>query len=91
MEKKIIPLYMPPHSSHLLQPLDVSCFAPLKHLYGQRVQEEMQKGIHSVGKEDFIHIYPVVYKQALSLSNIQSSFKVTGLIPLLSERVLFKL
>ena len=27
MEKKIIPLYMPPHSSHLLQPLDVSCFA----------------------------------------------------------------
>ena len=32
MKKKIIPLYMPPHSSHFLQPLDVSCFAPLKHL-----------------------------------------------------------
>ena len=24
---------MPPHSSHLLQPLDVGCFAPLKHAY----------------------------------------------------------
>ena len=41
IEKKIILLYMPPYSSHLLQPLDVSCFAPLKHLYNQRVQEEM--------------------------------------------------
>ena len=91
MERKIIPLYMPPHSSHLLQPLDVSCFAPLKHLYGQRVQEEMQKGIHSVGKEDFIHIYPAVHKQALSSSNIQSGFEATGLVPLSSGRVLSKL
>lgn len=71
MEKKIIPLYMPPHSSHLLQPLDVSCFSPLKRLYGQRVQEQIQKGIYSVGKEDFIHIYPAVHQQSLSSLNIQ--------------------
>ena len=90
MEKKIIPLYMPPHSSHLLQPLDVSCFAPLKHLYGQRVQEEMQKGIHSIKREDFIYIYPAVHQQALSSLNIQSGFKATGLVPLLSERILLK-
>ena len=90
MEKKIIPLYMSSYSSHLLQPLDVSCFAPLKHLYDQRVQEEMQKGIHSVGKEDFIHIYLAVHQQALSSLNIQSGFKATGLVPLLSERILLK-
>ncbi|KKA16199.1 hypothetical protein T310_10219, partial [Rasamsonia emersonii CBS 393.64] len=52
-ERKIIPLYMPPHSSHLLQPLDVSCFSPLKCLYGQKTQEMMQRGIHSIDKEDF--------------------------------------
>lgn len=28
IERKIISLYMPPHSSHLLQPLDISCFGP---------------------------------------------------------------
>ena len=33
MERNIIILYMPPHSSHLLQSLDVSYFTPLKHLY----------------------------------------------------------
>lgn len=91
MEKRIIPLYTPPHSSHLLQPLDVSCFSPLKHLYGQRIQEKIQKGIFSIGKEDFIHIYPEFHQQALSLSNIKSGFAVTGLIPFCSERVLSKI
>ena len=32
-EHKIITLCMPPHSSHLLQPLNVGCFAPLKKAY----------------------------------------------------------
>ena len=36
--RKTIPLYMP-HSSHLLQPLHISCFAPLKHYYGQKFRE----------------------------------------------------
>jgi hypothetical protein len=29
---------MPPHSSHLLQPLDVGCFAPLKKAYGRQAK-----------------------------------------------------
>jgi hypothetical protein len=35
----IITLCMPPHSSHLLQPLDVGCFAPLKKAYGTQIGE----------------------------------------------------
>lgn len=48
----------------------------------------MQKGIHSVGKEDFIYIYPAVHQQALSLSNIQSNFAATSLVPLSPESTL---
>ena len=33
LEHLIIMLYMPPHFSHLLQLLDISCFAVLKRLY----------------------------------------------------------
>ena len=33
-DHKIIPLCMPPHSSHILQPLDVGCFSVLKRSYG---------------------------------------------------------
>ena len=35
----IITLCMPPHSSHLLQPLDVSYFAGLKQSYGRQIED----------------------------------------------------
>ena len=34
-EHNIIILYIPPHSSHLLQPLDINYFAPLKKAYSR--------------------------------------------------------
>ena len=37
-EHKIVPLYMPPHSSHILQPLDVGCFSVLKRSYGHQIE-----------------------------------------------------
>ena len=37
-ESKIIALCMPPHASHILQPLDVGCFAPLKQAYKKEIK-----------------------------------------------------
>ena len=90
-EKNIIPLYMPPHSSHILQPLDVGCFSPLKRLYGQRIINKVQNGINTVDKTEFLYIYPTVHYHALSSSNIQSSFAATGLVPFSPDRILSKL
>lgn len=39
-ENNIIPICMPPHSSHLLQPLDVGCFTVLKRAYGELVESD---------------------------------------------------
>lgn len=50
----IVVLQMPPRSSNLLQPLDVGCFAPLKIIYGRKVQEQMLAGIHHIDKQDFL-------------------------------------
>ena len=36
---KIVPVYMPPHSLHLLQLLNVGCFAPLKKAYRNKVNK----------------------------------------------------
>src|SRR5215469_11973818 len=36
IERYIILLYMPAHSSHILQPLNVSCFSPLERFHGQK-------------------------------------------------------
>ena len=90
-ERRIIPLYMPPHSSHLLQPLDISCFGLLKHYYGQKIREMAQNGIQTIDKIDFLSIYTKVYANAFSKTNIQSGFGAAGLIPLKPERVLAKL
>ena len=91
MERRIIPLYMPPHSSHLLQPLDISCFAPLKHYYGQKIREMAQKDIHAIDKMDFLSIYTKIHAHAFSKANILSGFATAGLIPFRPERVLAKL
>jgi len=49
---------MPPHSSHLLQPLDIGCFALLKRVYGRLVENQMQLGINHIDKLDFLAAYP---------------------------------
>lgn len=54
---KIITLCMPAYTSHLLQPLDVGCFFPLKRSYGQEIQELARQGIYHIDKEDFLNIY----------------------------------
>ena len=56
-ENKIIPLYMPPHSSHILQPLDVACFGPLKKRYGSEIQSCMAANIQHIDKRMFLDIY----------------------------------
>ena len=37
-ENKIVTLYMPLHSSYILQPLDVGCFTPLKREYSKEIR-----------------------------------------------------
>jgi hypothetical protein len=85
---QIIPLYMPAHSSHRLQPLDVSCFAPLKQIYGQRIQMSIQLGINHIDKQSFLAIYEYSRTKALSAANIRSGFTATGLVPYNPQRVL---
>ncbi|KAL9561332.1 hypothetical protein ACKAV7_014687 [Fusarium commune] len=52
-ENNIITLCMPPHSSHLLQPLDVGCFGPLKKAYGREIDRLIKRSITHISKPDF--------------------------------------
>jgi hypothetical protein len=90
-EHSIITLCMPPHSSHLLQPLDVGCFAVLKQSYGRQIEGFIRNGVNHIDKPDFLRAYYSAHTEALSLGNIQSSFAATGLVPYDPERVLSKL
>ena len=79
---------MPPHTSHLLQPLDVACFSPVKKAYGQLVQQLAHQSIFHVDKMDFLEMYEQAHKAIHSEKNILGGFRSTGLIPFSPERVL---
>jgi DDE superfamily endonuclease len=57
-ENNIILVCMPPHLLHLLQPLDVICFAVLKRQYGQLVEQRMRLGFNHIDKIDFLTAFP---------------------------------
>lgn len=56
-DNSIILLCLLAHSSHLLQPLDVSCFVVLKRVYGRIVRDWIRLGYNHINKQDFLSIY----------------------------------
>jgi hypothetical protein len=49
LDHKIIPFCLPPHSTHLLKPLDVGLFSTLKRHYSNILDENMQEGCVDTG------------------------------------------
>lgn len=81
-QHKIHLLYLPPHTSHVLQPLDLSVFSPLKHFYRKEVGFlSLLTDSSPVGKQNFLLCYHKAREQALSSSNIKGGWKASGLWP----------
>lgn len=76
-------LTFPPHCSHRLQPLDVAVYAPLKQHYNNactswlHCNPAVPMSVMNIA-ECFGRAYPL----ALTPTNIQSAFRVTGIWPL---------
>jgi hypothetical protein len=90
-QNNVIPICMPPHSSHLLQPLDVGCFAVLKRGYGRLVETKMRAGVNHIDKFDFLDAYPSARSETFKSETIKNSFSATGLVPYDPDRVISKL
>jgi hypothetical protein len=83
---------MPAHSSHLLQPLDVGCFAVIKRAYSRFISDLARTGYNHIDKCDFLENYQHARLEAFQKpSIIQNSFAASGLVPVNAERVLSKL
>jgi hypothetical protein len=91
MQNDIECLCMPPHSSHLLQPLDVGCFSALKRGYGKRVEEFGKGSEIRVTKSDFLSFYIPTRKDTFTKNNIRNSFAACGIVPLDPARVIGRL
>jgi hypothetical protein len=87
-ENNIYTLCMPPHSSHLLQPLDVGCFLPLKRAYSREVKNLIR---HHFTKLEFLPAFKAAFSQSFTSANICSAFPGARLVPLQPDAVLLKL
>lgn len=90
-QHSIIPICMPAHSSHLLQPLDIGCFSVLKRVYGRLVENQARVGINHIDKLDFLAAYPLAHAEAYKPENLRNSFAAAGLVPYNPDRVISKL
>ena len=64
-KNRIINLCMPLHSSHILQPLDVGCFAPLKRAYSKKIRVLATDHVGHIDKKAFIASFAKVFETAI--------------------------
>ena len=87
----MISICMPAHSSHKLQSLDVSCFAPLKKAYKIPINQKARLGVSYINKFDFLKAFPAARKSAFQPETIGNSFTGAALVPFNPDRVLSQL
>jgi len=76
-----------PHSSHLLQPLDVGVFGPLKEATSKYLNRLIQVGIARLEKIEWVENYNKARGVALTENNIRGGWRGSGLVPLNRVRV----
>ncbi len=90
-EHQIVCLCLPAHYTHLLQPLDVGVFGPLKPSYKTLLAEKTRFTTYNIDKVFFIFIDTNPRQKSIMTRNIQSVWQVTGLIPYNSSTVIVKI
>jgi hypothetical protein len=79
-EHNIITLCMPPHSSHILQSLDVGCFGLLKKAYDRQIENMMRANILHITEDDFFHAFHAAFQE--TRKQYSGGFRGAGLLPL---------
>jgi hypothetical protein len=87
----VLILRLPPHSTHLLQPLDLEVFGAFKTSYRSLIVGQQFEGIHKVSSQDFFNFYFRAKELSFTKRLIESSFKTAGLWPINAALSLEKL
>ncbi len=84
-------LIIPPHASHLVQPLDPAISRPLKTQLSGKLSRVAKLGMRRFKRLEWLLAYTVVQPVALRASNIAGGFKLSGLITYAPSAVLRRL
>ena len=73
--------------SHLLQPLDVGIFGPVKNAMKNQLDRVIRTQIHTIRRHEFIESYYNARNIAFTKSNIESAWRGAGLFPFFPSKV----
>lgn len=81
--EQVIVFCLPPHTTHLTQPLDKGCFGPLKMYWREACQNYQAQNPHRViTRFQFSKIFSEAWQKGMTMKNIRAGFRVTGVFPL---------
>lgn len=79
----IVFFVIPPHTSHVTQPLDVGCFGPLKKVYYKECQSFMRSSPGTqITRYNVASISSKAYNKGLTPENLMASFRKSGVYPM---------
>lgn len=78
----IIMLSFPPHTSHKLQPLDLTFFGPLKSAYSKECSLFMRQNVHQkITPFDVAEIFNRAFVHIATIEKAQKGFEISGIVP----------
>ena len=87
-QRRIFMITMPSHTSHVLQPLDVSCFKPTKYYFSWCLRTIFKgRSVQAVQKTEAPSYFELALSEGCCASTIQNGFRATGLFPFNKEFV----
>ena len=88
MDHNILVLLLPLHSLHLMQPLDVGIFSPLKRRMSEELDKILRYGFSNIKKFEWANYYRIARPDAMKPSNVKSAWSGARLIPFNPQKVI---
>ena len=81
-EHNIILFSLPPHTTHMLQPLDVGVFGPFARAWRERCDDYMEEHLEEIPRDQFVKHYMDVRKNTFKDTTIRAAFQKSGVWPI---------
>ena len=91
-ESNVYLFVLPAHTSHLLQPLDVSAFGPFKKAFSSECHKFVHENPNRVITRNCLPmLIASAYRSSMTVNNIMAAFRKTGIFPFNPDVVLSQL
>ncbi|KAG7404146.1 hypothetical protein Forpe1208_v015967 [Fusarium oxysporum f. sp. rapae] len=77
----ILVAFLLPHSTHMLQPMDLGVFQWLKNAHQKRLREALRKGNLTFNRRDFAGSFKEIFEEGFTATHIIAGFEKSGIFP----------